>query len=275
MMDDPKEQGKQPGLDVDIFSSQPGARKESDAGVAAAGVVKKSRLSRLGPVPFVIAAVVVAVAWIGWPYLFSGSSGDSSATVGMLTPDRAIGDASPDRMQGQPQMTASVASAPDVTASNTSALAAASAPGAASDPASRSIVAAASTSDTGATQFPTREKELQATVDDLQVKLAAAEGRGKACPAPAQVTRVATAGARHLVRHTKRTPRAQAVAAKPDTVEGRKASFTLNTVYRDQAWIQDAERTYIVQAGDVIDGMRVVRVDAATREVVTSSGVIR
>jgi hypothetical protein len=53
------------------------------------------------------------------------------------------------------------------------------------------------------------------------------------------------------------------------------AKFSLNTVYASQAWIQDDERTYVVQAGDTLKGIAIVSIDAHGRRVITSQGVIR
>lgn len=53
------------------------------------------------------------------------------------------------------------------------------------------------------------------------------------------------------------------------------AKFSLNTVYVGQAWIQDDEHTYVVQAGDTIKGIEILSIDARERRVVTSQGVIR
>ncbi|GGM26079.1 hypothetical protein ACFQDN_21510 [Pseudomonas asuensis] len=53
------------------------------------------------------------------------------------------------------------------------------------------------------------------------------------------------------------------------------SQFSLNTVYRDQAWIQNAERTYVVQPGDVVEGLKIVSIDPLSRKVVTNHGVIR
>lgn len=51
--------------------------------------------------------------------------------------------------------------------------------------------------------------------------------------------------------------------------------FSINTVYAGQAWIQDDERTYVVQAGDTLKGIFIVSIDARGRSVITSQGVIR
>lgn len=66
--------------------------------------------------------------------------------------------------------------------------------------------------------------------------------------------------------------RAQLTAA---TIGPATTKFSLNTVYTGQAWIQDDERTYVVQAGDTLKGIAIVSIDARERRVMTSQGVIR
>lgn len=51
--------------------------------------------------------------------------------------------------------------------------------------------------------------------------------------------------------------------------------FSLNTIYQTQAWIEDANRVYVVRVGDTVGGMKIQRINADTREVFTSRGVIR
>jgi len=56
----------------------------------------------------------------------------------------------------------------------------------------------------------------------------------------------------------------------------RPSNYRINTVYRGQAWLQDTEqRTYIVQPGDNLNGMRILKVETKSRQVQTSLGPIR
>ncbi len=78
-------------------------------------------------------------------------------------------------------------------------------------------------------------------------------------------------------RETTRT--ARTTIKRPHTNAGvvgaATARFSLNTVYVGQAWIQDDEHTYVVQAGDTVKGVEILSIDARERRVVTSQGVIR
>lgn len=60
-----------------------------------------------------------------------------------------------------------------------------------------------------------------------------------------------------------------------DARPGKSADFTINTIYSDQVWLEGKDRTYIVQVGDVIDGLKVLRINAADRTVLTTAGLIR
>lgn len=105
--------------------------------------------------------------------------------------------------------------------------------------------------------------ELQSQVRELQAKLAVLEAR----PQPAAPKPRAAAAQRT------RLP----AAASTSTAEVAKplAGYSLNTVYTDQAWLQHDQSTVVVQVGDIIDGMRIVRIDPVARQVVTNLGVIR
>lgn len=293
-MSDPTGKDKQPDSGVDIFNMKPDAKNASESGKtqASAAQPKASTLpsfvSKLGPVHFAIACAVVAAAWIGWPYVFSGSSSDKSTTARMLNPDQAMTDAS--RAQQYQPVANQPATSPAVAASSVTAATAApasdvTAVAPASGASAATVTAAsapggASATSTQASQPTAKETELQAKVDDLQSKLATAEAQAAKCPAPIATASTSVSKPRHRVRHVSTSPRRYVSTTPTATTRigagtTKPGDFTLNTVYRDQAWIQNAERTYVVQAGDVIDGMRIVRVDASTRQVVTSLGTIR
>lgn len=292
-MSDPTGKDKQPDSGVDIFSMKPDAKNTSEPGKAQAGAAQPkasalpSFLSKLGPVHFAIACAVIAAAWIGWPYVFSGSSSDKSTSARMLNPDQAMTDASRAQqyqpVANQPATSpavaaSSVTTATAVPASDVTAVTPASGASAATV-AAASAPSATSAASTQASQPTAKETELQAKVDDLQGKLATAEAQAAKCPAPVATASTNVSKPKHRVRHVSTSPR-RYVSTTPTTTRigtgtTKPGDFTLNTVYRDQAWIQNSERTYVVQAGDVIDGMRIVRVDASTRQVVTSLGTIR
>lgn len=65
-------------------------------------------------------------------------------------------------------------------------------------------------------------------------------------------------------------------AASNKTNKGVKASvFKINTIYSNQAWIQDANRTYVVTKGDFVRGLEIKEIDAKNRKIFTSNGVIQ
>lgn len=143
-----------------------------------------------------------------------------------------------------------------------------------------------------------KEQELQAQVASAQDKLNAAQEaaakcaappakKKKASPAKKKKPRASTAAAvaKPQPAPAMRTyaPTAQPLAPLPsDTpppapavVVAPGSSYTLNTVYKHQAWIQGADqRTYAVREGDIINGMRIISIDAAQRRVQTSHGTI-
>ncbi|CAH2902217.1 MAG: Flagellar hook-length control protein FliK [uncultured Paraburkholderia sp.] len=291
-MSDPTGKDKQPDSGVDIFNVKPAAKNTSEPGKAQAGAGQPkasalpSFVSKLGPVHFAIACAVVAAAWIGWPYVFSGSSSDKSTNAHMLNPYQAMTNASRDQqyqpVANQPATSPAVAAPSVTTATATPASdVTAAAPSSGASAAMKAVASAPAAASAAAAQpaQPTvKETELQAKVDDLQGKLATAEAQAAKCPAPVATASTNVSKPKHRVRHVSTSPR-RYVSSTPTTSIGagttKPGDFTLNTVYRDQAWIQNSERTYVVQAGDVIDGMRIVRVDASTRQVVTSLGTIR
>ncbi|WP_321959364.1 hypothetical protein [Burkholderia cenocepacia] len=280
-MNDPTGNDKQPDSGVDIFNMKPDANTASDLGKTQGDAVKPkaaampSLASKLGPRHFVIAGAVIAAAWIGWPYVFGRSAPEKSPTARMLNPDQAMSDASRAQQQYQPipnrPSTAPAASTVATTAAPT-VDASAALVAVASGPIAASATAAQTSQPTA------KETELQAKVGDLQGKLDAAEAQAVKCSAPVATASTNVGKPKHRVRHVSTSPRRDVSTTSPTRIGAgttKPGDFTLNTVYRDQAWIQNAERTYVVQAGDAIDGMRIVRVDASARQVVTSLGTIR
>lgn len=261
-------QKQDPG--VDIFNMQPPPQQEKGASGIKAKPSKqadKGFASKLGPVHFGAAAVIAAAVWIAWPSIFSSSAPSVNSAPRMLSPNEAMNEANHARQQSAVKSSTPQASpeqnAPDAAADNSvSATAAASVPDA--------VPAAAGT------QPSAKEAELQAKVDELQGKLAQSTTQAANCPAPASNKSVTASAPRaHRVHSTPRRYVSAPPAPRPSDETVNPRGFTLNTIYRDQAWIQNAERTYVVQEGEVIDGLRIERVEPNTRQVITSLGVIR
>ncbi|AYN18972.1 MULTISPECIES: hypothetical protein [Pseudomonas] len=96
---------------------------------------------------------------------------------------------------------------------------------------------------------------LQKTIDELEAKVSLLEA------APAASKKVVQ---QHAVRR-------QPQATQPSAVAG----YRLNTVYADQAWLEHGDKTFVVQVGDLVDGVKIIGIDPVARRVTTSRGVIR
>ncbi|MRU28298.1 hypothetical protein [Xylella fastidiosa] len=294
-MSDPIGKDKQQDSGVDIFNMKPDTKNTSEHGKTQSSATKPeasrflSFVSKLGTVHLVIVCAVVTSVWIGWPYVFRGLSSGKSTGTHMLTPYQAMTAASRAQQyqptSNQPAKSAAVATSNITTtaavpASNVTATGIASgAP--ATTVAVASAPGAASVANTQASQPTAKEIELQAKVDDLQGKLATTEAQAAKCPAPIATANSNISKPKHRVRHISTLPHRYVISTTPTatmsigTGTTKQGDFTLNTIYRDQAWIQNGERTYVVQVGDVIDGMHINHIDSSRRQVVTSLGTIR
>lgn len=110
-------------------------------------------------------------------------------------------------------------------------------------------------------QFEDAAKAQSLMVSELATRVQALEAREAATKEAARARPVSTQGARS--------------ASAPRKPVHVLEEYAINTVYPDQAWIEKAGKLSVVQVGDTFDGMRVVRIDPATRIVVTSQGLIR
>lgn len=102
--------------------------------------------------------------------------------------------------------------------------------------------------------------ELQSQVRELQAKIAVLESRPLDTPPKAKEKAQAM-----------RSQSAGPASATSKVLTG----YSINTVYTDQAWLAHDQRTFVVQVGDAFDGIRVLRIDPVSRQVVTNLGVIR
>ena len=102
--------------------------------------------------------------------------------------------------------------------------------------------------------------ELQGQVRELQAKIAVLESRQSETPPKA----------RERIQATRIQPAVPAV-----TTAKALTGYSINTIYTDQAWLAHDQRTFVVQVGDAFDGIRVLRIDPVSRQVVTNLGVIR
>lgn len=97
---------------------------------------------------------------------------------------------------------------------------------------------------------------LQKTLSELEAKVALIESG-------------TSAGGKKVVQQ--QPVRRQSQVSQPSAVAG----YSLNTVYSDQAWIRHGEKTFVVQVGDLVDGLKIIGIDPVARRVTTSRGVIR
>lgn len=248
-MSDKKMKDKQSEVDVDIFNMQSASKlqmsdgtegEKSDVTPLKSGI----NVDALRPGHFVAVAIVLAAIWIGWPYLVDRAPSDplTGKPTRMLAPTAAIAMEQANRSDRSSSTTAQGSSAPRAEESKLEALV----------------------------------DELSMQVVAMQSELVVAKAEAEKCLAPP-----ALIPARRKTR--RRTPvtdvaERQGMNQTPlrfTDKTSKPSDFTLNTIYREQAWIQRAERTYLVQAGDNVDGLRIIRIEPVARSVVTSHGLIR
>ena len=265
-----------PNSGVDIFSMQPSTKKGTAAPEAQIeppkSAAKKSAVSdfvsKLGPAHLGVAVALGAAVWIAWPYIFDSSLPNTAVhgSPRMLTPSEAMSNAGHAQLNNAPGSSIAQASqSPGTTDITTekSGVMPSDAPTIKSEP-------------NAAPPQPTeKEVELQAKVEELQGKIALVEAQLAKYPVKAADTASKSKPRMHRVSRSLH-PRTSMPSKSPSSEEeSKQISFTLNTIYRDQAWIQNSDQTYVVQEGDVIDGMRIVRIDPLARQVITSLGTIR
>lgn len=214
------------------------------------------RIGRIGdklrPRHAVAAAVAATAAWIAWPYLFSSTHPATPQSSRLLVSATGMAGATPIAPIAPLQPGAATPlSAPGRQEPDRSP-AATTAP-AAPEPAARDVA-------------------LQASIDQLREKLASVESllSRQAATKGAQARPAHPRAKRKIAAHA---PLHKAAAAPAGIVPA--ATFSLNTVFRNQAWIRSPDLTYVVQPGDVINGIEVIRIDPVARTVLTSQGIIR
>jgi hypothetical protein len=197
--------------------------------------------------------------WIFGKPLLGGSPGDG------ITPSRVDPGASrytldPDEASS-PARTAK--NRDDITPAPAVAVAAT-----ASAPVSQASALAQSTSSSS------ENETLRSQVAELQAELSAVRAAPPMCPGVAS----AASGVVTAPGSNKRTkPRMSHRQPSPDGTADRAvlSAYRINTIYTGQAWIESGQRTYVVEPGMSIDGMRIDRIDASRRRVITSQGEIR
>jgi|GEM_PF-4337717 len=215
---------------------------------------------RIKPVHVFGGAFVLAAAWILGKPLLSGTSDqvtvspavDSATSRYFADPDAATSSA-----RSAKSLNAATPTRADPVVESASA------------PVGQTSVAATST-------WSSSEVDaLRSQVLSLQAELAAVQATPSVCPPVASAASSATTAA-NTVKPTK--PRVPRRPVTQDDAPGDRSvlsAYHLNTIYNGQAWIDGEQHTYVVEPGMSIDGMRIERIDATRRRVVTSQGEIR
>lgn len=255
----------QADMEPDIFDmakpSSPEASANNGAERATPGQndgadTRAPRIKRLGdklrPRHAVAAAVAATAVWIGWPYLFSGGHPAPAQSARLLIPGPAQAGATPTAPRAPLQAGAAGPLAPPERQGPDQSPATTAAQEPAPEPTARDVA-------------------LQASIDQLREKLATVESL--------LARQAAAKGAPARPAHPRAKPKIAAhapprkLAAPLKTVPA--TTFSLNTVFRNQAWLRGPDLTYVVQPGDVINGLEVIRIDPVARTVLTSQGIIR
>ncbi len=258
-----KEQQHSSGVDVfNMTSASQRAEGGQEAQPAATNASHGARSRRLPAIQarhFIALAFVAGSIWVAWPFIFGQSRAASvhGNSPRMLNPNQERSAAAPKPVAPnkivEPSGIAQEAKSdtePEMTNKEL-------------EPASLSHSAHAQAG-----------IDADAKIDELQKKLAGAETKLTSCSLPmdlAEIKKQPSFQSAHRSSVRRRTRSNVQSELTTPIVNG----FSLNTIYRGQAWIQTDERTYVVQPGDVIDGIRIERVEPITRRVITSRGVIR
>lgn len=131
-------------------------------------------------------------------------------------------------------------------------------------------------------ELPGRVVVLEQAIADLQAKVALLEGRPVAS-ANAIDTGANSAKAGGPTKDSHKVKKGLASGAvganktfsKPVSKALVNSTFTLNTIYPGQAWIQDSEQMHVVREGDSVGGLQILQIDQKNRRVVTTRGDIR
>lgn len=141
----------------------------------------------------------------------------------------------------------------------------------------QSAAAPAQSSSVPAGSMPANPMASNAAVSELvalRTQLAAMQGELVGLRADLAAARAAQA--------TTTRPRTAAAPARPRQVAAVRAEadrgvltgYRVNTIYPGQAWIEAGGKTYLVEPGTLVDGIRVTSIDAVSRRVHTTQGDI-
>ncbi|WP_137808333.1 hypothetical protein [Pseudomonas sp. G(2018)] len=131
-------------------------------------------------------------------------------------------------------------------------------------------------------ELQVRVATLEQSIAELQAKIALLEGRPRADATAGGVSAKAAKSVaaksdahKNSKANTPGVTRSAKAPSKPVESTLVNKGFTLNTIYTGQAWIQDSEKVYVVQVGDLVGDMQILSLDPKARRVTTTKGVIR
>ncbi|WP_156902025.1 hypothetical protein [Azohydromonas australica] len=183
-----------------------------------------------------------------------GTGPAATAVAAPMSPSSGVRDATPAPQQ-PPQLAA--AAQPGAPASLPASAAAAVPPSALAEKTVVDELAA----------LRTQLAAMQSELVGLRADHAAARSTPPGAPRP----RVAATAERFRPGVTARSaPERRAESADRGVLTG----YRINTIYPGQAWIEVGQRTFLVEPGTVVDGMRVTRIDPVARRVQTTQGDI-
>lgn len=221
---------------------------------------RTARIGRIGdklrPRHAVAAAVAATAVWIFWPYLFSGGHPAPAQSARLLIP----GTGQIDPTHTAPRATLQAGAGAPLP------------PPGRKGPDQSHAATAVPAAQEPAPEPTARDVALQASIDQLREKLAAVESL-LARQMTLKDAQARPAHPRAKPKIAAHAPPRTSAAAPLKTVPA--ATFSLNTVFRNQAWLRGPDLTYVVQPGDVINGLEVIRIDPVARTVLTSQGIIR
>lgn len=189
------------------------------------------------------------------PRYVAGADGDvqaATAEAAQAHSSNVVRDATPALQQPPQPVAAALHSAPPFTS------------------AAATVPAGALTERTAAGELAALRAQLTAVKSEL-VGLRADLATARAAQASVPRPRMATPTAQSRPSGTARSEHSR----RAETADrGVLTGFRINTIYPGQAWIEVGQRTFLVEPGTVLDGMRVTRIDPVARRVQTTQGDI-
>lgn len=144
-------------------------------------------------------------------------------------------------------------------------------------PVAQSAAVPAPSSSVPAGSMPANPMASNAAVSELvalRTQLAAMQGELVGLRADLTAARAAQpAAARPRTAAAPARPR-QVAAVRAEADRGVLTGYRVNTIYPGQAWIEAGGKTFLVEPGTLVDGIRVTSIDAVSRRVHTTQGDI-